>query len=115
MSDLKNSIMALFAYIMLVLGIAQVQFIEDNVLDFTPLFFVLFAAAILIELFFVGVLLRRGARISLYTVLFVWPIVYGLVWFFYWRSGRPISIQIHLLQFIILELAAAAAYEVSMV
>jgi GGDEF domain-containing protein len=98
---------------MLVLGIAQVQFIEDNVLDFAPVFFVLFAAAIISELLFVGFLLRRGVKVSIYSVLLVWALVYGLAWFFYWRLHRPLSIQIHLLQFILLEMASAVAYEVA--
>ncbi len=114
MSDLKNSITVLFAYVMLVLGIANIQQLEDSGLNFTPLFFVLFTLAILLELVLVGFLLKRGVRISIYSVLLIWAVVYGFVWYFYWRVDKPLlSMQIHLLQFILLELAAALAYEVA--
>ncbi|MEW6401720.1 MAG: hypothetical protein AB1649_07970 [Chloroflexota bacterium] len=108
MNDLKNSITVLFV------GISNIQVIEDSGLNFTPLFFVLFAAAILLELLFATMLLKRGARISIYSVLLLWAVVYGLVWFFYWRIGKPfLSTQIHLLQFILVEMAAGVAYEVA--
>lgn len=114
MNDLKNSITVLFAYIMLVLGIANIQIVEENGLNFTPLFFVLFASAIMLELMFVGFLLKRGVRISMYSALLIWGLVYGFVWYFYWRIDKPLlSMQIHLLQFILIELAAGVAYEVA--
>lgn len=114
MSDLKNSIRVLFAFVMLVLGIANIQILEDSGLNFTPFFFVLFAAAILLELAFVGFLIKRGVRVSIYSVLILWSIVYALVWFFYWRVDKPhLSLQIHLLQFILLGLSAGLAYEVA--
>jgi len=50
MSNFKNSIILLFSYTMLVLGIVQVQCIEENVLNFNSVFFVLFAIVILSEL-----------------------------------------------------------------
>jgi GGDEF domain-containing protein len=96
---------------MIVLGIAQVQYIEDNVLNFHPLFFVLFAAAIVSELLFVGPLLKRGFRISIYLFLLSWAVVYALVWVQYWRLDTGTSFQELLLQFILVELAAGLAYD----
>jgi GGDEF domain-containing protein len=114
MSELKNSIRLLFAFVMLVLGIANIQVLEDSGLNFTPFFFVLFAVTILSELALVAFLIKRGVRISIYSVLILWGVVYGLVWFFYWRVDKPhLSLQIHILQLILLELSAGLAYQVA--
>jgi GGDEF domain-containing protein len=112
MNDFKNSITLLFFYTMLVLGIAQVQYIEENVLDFDPVFFVLFALAILSELLFVGPLIRQGFKISIYMFIGFWAVIYMIVWVSYWRVDDPRPVQILILQFILVELAAGLAFNV---
>jgi hypothetical protein len=112
MNDFKNSVTILLFYTLLVLGIAQVQYIEENLLDFDPLFFILFALAILSELFFVSNLLKLGVRVSLYLFLGFWAAAYLSVWVSYWRVQEPLSLQILFLQFILVEVAAALAYTV---
>jgi len=112
MSNFKNSIIVLFSYVMLVLGIAQVNYIEDNLLNFNPVFFVLFAMAILSELLFVGPLLRQGVRISIYLFLGFWAAIYFVAWVGYWRVEHPLPLQVLLLQFILVELAAGLAFNV---
>ena len=111
MSDLKNSISVLFSFIMLVLGIAQVRYIKNNVFNFNALFFILFAAAIVSELIFVGPLIKRGVRISIYLFLSIWAVIYGIVWLGYWRFGSHLSTQESIIQFILVELAAGLAYD----
>jgi GGDEF domain-containing protein len=110
MSDLKSSISVLFSFILLVLGIAQVRYIEKNVLNFNAVFFVLFAAAIISEILFVGPLIKRGVRISVYLFLSIWAVIYGIVWLGFWRFGSHLTAQELIIQFILVELAAGLAY-----
>ncbi|CAG1771368.1 hypothetical protein BAC3_01764 [uncultured bacterium] len=112
MNNYKNSIILLFSYTMLVLGIAQVQYIEENVLNFNRVFFILFTLTILSELLFVGQLIKQGFRISIYMFLGFWAVVYLVVWASYWRVDKPLPLQILLLQFILIELAAGLAFNV---
>jgi hypothetical protein len=110
MSNLKNSITLLFFYILLVLGIAQVKYIEDNLMNFSPIFFILFGLAILSELLIVGPLLRQGVRITLYQFLGAWAAIYLVVWVGYWWVEYTLPLQVLLVQFILVELAAGLAF-----
>jgi hypothetical protein len=112
MSNLKNSITLLFFYILLVLGIAQVKYIEDNLMNFSPIFFILFGLAILSELLIVGPLLRQGIRISLYQFLGIWAAIYLVVWVGYWWVEYTLPLQVLLIQFILVELAAGLTFNV---
>jgi GGDEF domain-containing protein len=112
MSDFKNSITILFFYTMLVMGISQVQYFEENFLDFEPLFFIMFALAILSELLVVGNLIKLGVRISIYFFVGFWATAYFAVWVSYWRVNQQLDIQTLILQFILVELAAGLAYVV---
>ena len=112
MSNLKNSITLLFFYVLLVLGIAQVKYIEDNLMNFSPIFFILFGLAILSELLIVGPLLRQGVRISLYQFLGVWAAIYLVISVGYWWVEYRLPLQVLLIQFILVELAAGLAFGV---
>ena len=70
----KNLFTALFTCVMLVLGIAQVQFFPNTVLNLPPLFMVVFAAAIVSDLLLVGHFVRRGVRLSIYSFLLTWVV-----------------------------------------
>lgn len=108
MSNLKNSIAFLFAYLILVFGVAQVNYIEQNILNFEPVFFVLIALAVLI-----GFYLPSISRVSIYAYLLFWAVVYGLVWWFYWRTLEHLSnIQTLGIQFILVTISAGLAFDV---
>ena len=108
MSNLKNSIAFLFAYLILVFGVAQVNYIEQNILNFEPVFFVLIALAVLI-----GFYLPSVSRVSIYAYLSFWAVVYGLVWWFYWRTlEHPSNIQTLGIQFILVTISAGLAFDV---
>lgn len=108
MANLKNSIAFLFFYLILVFGVAQVNYIEQNILNFEPAFFVLVALAVLI-----GIYLPSISRISIYTYLLFWALIYGLVWLFYWRTlEHPSNIQTLGIQFILVTISAGLAFDV---
>lgn len=108
MTNLKNSIAFLFFYLILVFGVAQVNYIEQNILNFEPAFFVLIAVAVL-----AGIYLPSVARFSIYTYLFFWAFVYVLVWLFYWRlQEHPLNIQVLGIQFILVTISAGLAFDV---
>lgn len=108
MTNLKNSIAFLFAYLILVFGVAQVNYIEQNILNFEPAFFILVALAVL-----AGLYLPSVSRLSIYAYLFFWAVVYGLVWVFYWRlQDHPSNFQILGIQFILVVISAGLAFDV---
>lgn len=107
MSNLRNSIFLFFAYVIIVLGLAQVTYIEENVLNFTPTFFVLFALAALFGLF-----VPLVTNFSIYAYLLFWSAIYVLTWFFYWRIYHPsLDIQILGIQFILVAISAGLAFD----
>lgn len=108
MTNLKNSIAFLFAYLILVFGVAQVNYIEQNILNFEPAFFILIALAVL-----AGLYLPSVSRLSIYAYLFFWAIVYALVWVFYWRlQDHPSNFQTLGIQFILVVISAGLAFDV---
>lgn len=108
MSNLKNSIAFLFFYLILIFGVAQVNYIEQNILNFEPAFFILIALTVLI-----GFYLPSISQISIYAYLIFWTIVYGLVWWFYWRTlEHPSNVQTLGIQFILVAIAAGLAFDV---
>lgn len=108
MSNLKNSIAFLFFYLVFVFGIAQVRFIEDNVLNFDPAFFILVGIAVLSGLYF-----PISTRFTFYPYLMGWAIFYGLVWLFYWRTRIPaLNDQSLGIQFLLILIGAALSYDV---
>lgn len=108
MKNLKNSIVLLLAYIIIVLGIAQVDYIEQNILNFERVFFILFALSV-----FIGVFLPSAWNISIYVYLLIWAMIYGLTWLFYWRFfSNPLGLQVLGIQFILLSISAGLAFDV---
>lgn len=107
MANLKNSILLLFSYLILVFGIAQVQYVEENVLNFEPAFFVLMAVAVL-----VGIVLPSMLRMSIYVFLIGWTVIYALVWLTYWRFHIPtLSFQLLGIQFILVIISAGLSFD----
>jgi len=110
MSDFKISITILVSYVILVLGIANIDSFQSSVIDFTPGFFVLVAIIVFSELVVTGGLIRQGVRISYYTVVIFWVIIYLLVWFFYFDSQK--SFQVQIIQLLLVAISAGLAYDV---
>lgn len=109
MNNLKNSIAFLFFYLTIVYGIAQVRYIEENVLNFEPAFFVLLVFAVVSGVFLPS--LFRG--LSIYFFLFGWAFIFVLTWVFYWRFHLPpLSLQVLGIQFLLLEISAGLAFDV---
>ena len=108
MTNLKNSIMVLFFYLIAIFGIAQVNYIEENILNFEKAFFILVAVSVLGGIYFSFL-----ARLSFYIYLPLWTLIYGLVWYFYWRNlPAPLHIQILGIQYLLIMISASLAYEV---
>jgi GGDEF domain-containing protein len=109
MGDLKLSITILVSYVIVVLGIANIDSFQSSVIDFNPAFFILIAIIVFSELMITGNLIRQGVRISYYTVILFWLIVY-VVWMFYSRDTRPIQVQA--IQLLLVAISAGLAYDV---
>ncbi|KPJ89079.1 MAG: hypothetical protein AMJ53_16110 [Gammaproteobacteria bacterium SG8_11] len=108
MKDLRNSFLLLLFYIIAVLGITQIQYVEYNFVDFEPAFFILFALAAAS-----GVLLAKRFRPSIYVFLAFWAGVYGLIWLSIWR-GSELTTQVLVLQLILIEISAGLSYFVGL-
>ena len=110
MRELRSSLLLLLAYIIGLLGIAQIQYLETNYINFEEAFFIMFALAAT-----VGVLLPGLFRPSIYLTLIFWAIIYGLVWFLYWRIREdPPTTLVLGLQFILVELSAGLSHFVGL-
>lgn len=110
MSELKQSIITLFVFIVLLLGAANVESFQESFIDFSPVFFVLIAVILFTELIVVGSLIRSGVRLSQYAVIAFWLAVYGLVWYFYLGNEKPI--EVNLVQGMLVLLTAVLAFDV---
>jgi GGDEF domain-containing protein len=108
MNDLKNSVALLFFFLLLIFGVAQVNYIEENVLNFSPVFFILVTLAVV-----TGLLIKPSARVTIYSFIMGWGLVYGLTWLFYWRVYAPREpVQVHIIQLILVEISAGLAFDV---
>jgi GGDEF domain-containing protein len=110
MSELKLSITVLVSYVIIVLGVANIEVVQDSVIDFSPIFFILIGLAIFSELIVVGYLISQGVKMTSYVFIAFWAAVYALVWIFYWKNDLPVQVQI--IQFLLVELSAGLAYDV---
>ena len=110
MSELKQSIITLFIFIVLLLGAANVESFQESFIDFSPVFFVLIAIILFTELIVVGSLIKAGVQLSQYAVIVFWLVVYGLVWYFY--LGNEKSIEVNLVQGMLVLLSAVLAFDV---
>jgi GGDEF domain-containing protein len=107
MNDLKNSVAFLFFFLLLIFGVAQVNYIEENVINFSPVFFVLITLAVIS-----GVLIQPARSFTIYAFLTFWTLVYALTWAFYWRPLGREPIQVLLIQFMLVEITAGLAFDV---
>jgi GGDEF domain-containing protein len=107
MNDLKNSVAFLFFFLLLIFGVAQVNYIEENVINFSPVFFILITLAVV-----AGILIQPTRGFSIYVFLTSWAVVYVLTWLFYWRPLGREPVQVLLIQFMLVEITAGLAYDV---
>jgi GGDEF domain-containing protein len=110
MNALKLSITILVSYVIVVLGIANIDSFQSSVIDFNPAFFILIAIVVFSELMVTGNLIRQGVKISYYTVILFWLIVYVIAWIFYFGDERPIQVQV--IQMLLVAISAGLAYDV---
>ena len=110
MSDLKQSIITLFVFVVALLGISNVESFQEGIIDFSPVFFVLIAVIVFSELIVVGRLIKAGVRLSQYAVIAFWLIVYVVVWYFYLAAEKPV--EVNLIQLLLVLLAAVLAFDV---
>lgn len=108
MKNLRNSIIVLFLFYSIVLSIAQVQYIEDNVLNFQAVFFVMLVLATL-----VGIWGPQYIRSSMYSYMGAWTLVYVFVWAVYWRFLElPRTPEELTVQYLLVVIAAALSHNV---
>jgi GGDEF domain-containing protein len=108
MKNLRNSVVSLFLFFSVVLSIAQVEYFEKNVLNFQAAFFVMLVVATLI-----GIWNPLHIKMSMYSYLGAWTLAYIFVWAFYWRFlSTPRTFEELVVQFLLLEVAAALSYNV---
>lgn len=107
MNDLKNSVAFLFFYTLIIFGIASINYVEENIINFNPVFFILLTLAVLS-----GVLVRPSARFSIYVFLTIWAAIYILTWVMYWRDIDQEPLQVHGIQFLLTLIAAGLAFDV---
>ncbi len=110
MSDLKQSIVTLFVFVVALLGIANVESFQESIIDFSPVFFILVAVIVFSELIVVGRLIKFGVRLSQYSAVSFWLIVYAVIWYFYLAAEKPI--EVNLIQLLLVLLAAVLAFDV---
>ena len=110
MSDLKQSVVTLFVFIVALLGIANVETFQESIIDFSPIFFVLIAVILFTELMVVGRLINAGVKVSQYALIVFWLIVYGVVWYFYLAEEKPIEVNV--IQGLLVLLTAFLAFDV---
>jgi hypothetical protein len=115
MSELKLSITILVSYIITLLGIANIERFEQDVLDLTPAFFIIVAIVVFSELILVGILIRSGVKLSNYAFMAFWVVVYILLSFFSPDSiFFPDSTNLveHIIQVLLIILTSFLAYDV---
>ena len=110
MSELKFSITILVSYVITILGIANIEQFQESIINFSPIFFVFIAVIIFSELIVTSVLIKAGVKLSYYTVIAFWMLVYVLIWAFYLRDDKPI--EVHLIQLLLALFSSVLAYDV---
>ncbi len=104
MTDLRNSVFLLIAFLIIIFGISSVELFEENVLNFHPAFFIMLTLAA-----FGGILIP--SRISIYFYLIAWAVIYVLVWIYYFRFlPIPRNAQELGVQFLLIEISAGLSY-----
>ena len=108
MSNLKNSVIALFLFFSIVLSIAQVEYFETNILNFQAAFFIMLVVVTLL-----GIWGPSRIKMSMYSYMGAWIIIYIFVWAVYWRF-LPIlrTVEELTVQFLLIEISAALSHNV---
>lgn len=110
MLELRNSLLLFLTYIIGFLGITQIQYLEQNYIDFDPVFFYMFAFAAAL-----GILIPRRYRPSIYVIISAWAVTYILTWLFYWRNyDDPLTTFVLVLQLILVELTSGLSHFVGL-
>jgi GGDEF domain-containing protein len=104
MRELRNSILLLLFYVIAILGVSLIQYVEFNFIDFEPAFFVSFALAAV-----AGIFIIPRFRPSIYIYLLIWAGIYGVLWVLIWRNYF-LTTQQHVLQLILIEISAGLSY-----
>ena len=107
MNDLKNSILLLLVYILAIFGVAQIDFVEQNLLNFESIFFILVALAVLSALIIVPL-----TYISVYHFLLIWSAVYVIIRVVFWQASAEHSLQLLILEFVLMDISAFLAYDI---
>jgi GGDEF domain-containing protein len=107
MNELKNSILFLFVFIFAIFGIGNMDFVERNLINFEPIFFVLVALAVLSALVIVPL-----THFSIYQFLSIWAAVYVVIRVIYWQMTTAHSGQLVILEFVLMEISAGLAFDI---
>jgi GGDEF domain-containing protein len=107
MNELKNSILFLFVFIFAIFGIGNMDFIERNLINFEPIFFILVALAVLSALVIVPL-----THFSVYQFLSIWAVVYIIVRVIYWQMTTAHSGQLVILEFVLMEISAGLTFDI---
>lgn len=110
MNELKFSIIILVSYLITVLGIGNIEQFQESVIDFSPFFFILIAVVVFFELIVTSGLVKVGVKLSYYSIVIFWLVVYVLLWAVYFRDDRPV--EVNLIQLLLLLLSSVLTYDV---
>jgi GGDEF domain-containing protein len=106
MNDLKNSILILFAFIFAIFGLGNMDFVEQNLINFEPLFFILVALAVLSAFVIVPL-----TKFSIYQFLFIWAAIYIIIRVIFWQMTLSRAPEIITLEFVLTEISAGLAFD----
>ena len=106
MNDLRNSIFILFAFIFAIFGLGNMDFVEQNLINFEPLFFIIVALAVLSAFIVVPF-----TKFSVYQFLFIWGIIYITLRFVFWQMTVTRGSEIVTLEFVLTEISASLAFD----
>ena len=107
MSDLRNSIFILFGFIFAIFGLGNMDFVEQNLINFEPIFFIIVSLAILSA--FVVVPLTK---FSVYQFLFSWAMIYIIVRFIFCQMTTSRPPEIITLEFVLMEISVGLAFDI---
>lgn len=108
MKNLRNSVFALFLFFSIVLSIAQVEYFEKNILNFQAAFFIMLVVVTLL-----GIWGPSRIKMSMYSYMGAWIIIYIFVWAVYWRFLPVLrTVEELAVQFLLIEISAALSHNV---
>jgi hypothetical protein len=107
MNDLRNSILFLFVFVFAIFGIGNMDFVEQNLINFEPILFILVALTVLSAFIVVPL-----THFSIYQFLFIWAAVFIIVRVIYWQVTMEHSSQLIILEFLLMEIGTGLAYDI---